>query len=61
VENRWSWERTARVSQAAGMVSVQADCSPDDALALMADRALIEHISLVALALGVIERTIRFN
>ncbi len=43
------------------MVSVQADCSPDDALALMADRALIEHISLVALALGVIERTIRFN
>jgi len=61
VDDQLSWERTARVSQAAGMVSVQAGCCPDHALSLMADRAVIEHITLLALALAVIEHTIRFN
>ena len=43
------------------MVSVQAECSPNDALSLMAERAQLEHVSLWALARGVIEHTIRFN
>jgi hypothetical protein len=61
VDNEPYLQRSARVSQAAGMVSVQAECSPDYALSLMADRARIEHVSLWALARGVIEHTIRFN
>jgi len=51
----------ARVSQAVGMVSVQADCTPDEALVLMRERAQIEHVSLWALAAGIIDRVIRFN
>ena len=61
VDNHPYPQHTARVSQAAGMVSVQAECSPNDALSLMAERAQLEHVSLWALARGVIEHTIRFN
>jgi len=43
------------------MVSVQAGCSVDEALALMKDRALIEHLTLWMLAAAILEHVIRFN
>jgi AmiR/NasT family two-component response regulator len=61
VDDGSSREHTARVSQAAGIVSVQAGCSPTEALGIMQDRALIEHVTLWALARGVIEHVIQFN
>jgi AmiR/NasT family two-component response regulator len=52
-------EHTARVYQASGMVSVQADCSIDDALALMREHATSSHRSLDDVAQQIVERRIR--
>jgi len=43
------------------MVSVQADCSLDAALELMADRARVSGDSLDAIADAVLERRLRFG
>jgi hypothetical protein len=53
--------RSDRVLQAQGMVSVQAACSVDDALAWMAERAAESGMSLDALASAIIEHRIRFT
>jgi hypothetical protein len=49
------------VSQASGMVSVQADCSLDDALALMKERAQVCGESLLEIAAATVDRRIRFE
>ena len=53
-------EPSVRVCQASGMVSVQADCTLDEALMFMNDRAQI-HRTLEDIAKGVVERRIRFG
>ena len=55
------WNRSDRVFQAQGMVSVQADCTVDEALAKMHDRAQESEMSLEAVATAIIERRIRFT
>jgi AmiR/NasT family two-component response regulator len=51
----------ARVLQAMGMVSVQAHCSVDDALAMMRDRATVEHRTLTEIAEATLDRSIWFG
>jgi hypothetical protein len=55
------WDRVVRLAQAMGMVSVQADCALDEALRLMNDRAFIHHCKVDDIAIGVLDRTIRFG
>jgi len=43
------------------MVSVQADCSLPEALALMRERATITRQTLDEIAAAVVDRTIRFG
>ena len=50
-----------RVNQAAGMISVQASCSPDDALRILRERALVTGESVDDLAAATVERRIRFG
>jgi AmiR/NasT family two-component response regulator len=50
-----------RVAQAAGMVSVQADCSLDAAFAVIEQRALEQDRTLEEVADAVVERRIRFS
>jgi len=50
----------ARVLQASGMVSVQAHCTPNEALGLMEVRASETHLPLAAIAAGIIDRSITF-
>ena len=57
-----TWERRSRtVLQAAGMVSVQADCSLDEAVVLMDERAQVIGQSREAIATAVVERLVRFG
>jgi hypothetical protein len=49
------------VNQAAGMVSVQAECMIQDALVLMSARADEAGITLDAIAAAVIDRSMRFG
>jgi len=52
---------TARTWRAAGMVSIQADCGFDDALALMRDHATRAGLTLHEIASRVVTRRIRFR
>ena len=49
------------VAQAAGMVSVQANCTPDQGLLLMTERAEKCGSNLEEIAKAVIVRSIRFD
>ena len=49
------------VSQAAGMVSVQADCTLEEALGLLQDRALVSGRSIYDVANDTVERRVRFG
>jgi hypothetical protein len=49
------------VNQAAGMVSVQADCMIQDALVLMSTRADESGITLDEVAAAVVDRSVRFG
>ncbi len=51
----------ARLSQAQGMVAVQAKCSVDEAMLMISDRATVEGVTMDEIATGVLERTIRFG
>ncbi len=51
----------ARLAQAMGMVSVQADCSLDDALTLINDRASVTGRTPYEVAGAVVVRSIRFG
>ena len=54
-------DRSATVLQAEGMVSVQVNCPVGDALQLMADRAVVQGMTIEDVALAVIDRSIRFG
>ena len=54
-------ELLARVAGAQGMVIEQAECSEDDALALIVDRALEDHETVGAIADAVLDRSIRLG
>ncbi len=49
------------VAQASGMVSVQADCTPEQALRLMTERAEATGARVEEVARAVIERATRFD
>jgi hypothetical protein len=53
--------RSAKVMQAAGMVSVQANCTVDEAMTLMEERARATNQTRRQIAEAVIARTIRFD
>ena len=57
----WWEERSARVSQAAGMISAQAACSIDAALLLLKLRASAMNRDLEETATAVVEGRIHFN
>ena len=50
-----------RVSQAQGMVSVQTECTLNEALVIMQERAVIHHQTLADIADAVLEHRIRFG
>lgn len=50
----------AIVLQASGMASVQARCTPDEALVLMEARASETHLTLAEIAAGIVDRSITF-
>ena len=54
-------ESTVRVSQASGMVSVQADCSCEEALELLKERARTSGQRLEQIAEAAVERQLRFE
>ena len=54
-------ELVLRVAQAQGMISVQIDCTLDEALVIMRERALVQHQTLADVAVGVLEHRIRFG
>jgi AmiR/NasT family two-component response regulator len=54
------WLGSDRVYQAQGMISVQADCTVDEALAWMTERANESGMSVDAIATAIIERRVRF-
>jgi hypothetical protein len=54
------WQHSDRVYQAQGMISVQADCTVDEALAKMTESAEDSGMGLDAIATAIIERRIRF-
>jgi AmiR/NasT family two-component response regulator len=54
-------ENRVRMSEASGMVSVQAHCSFTEAAALMKARARVSHQSLIEIADAVLDRSIRFG
>jgi hypothetical protein len=57
-----TWEQRSKfVIQAAGMVSVQAGCTLDEAVELMNDRAIVDGISREEVAGAVIRREMRFG
>jgi len=52
---------SAEINQAAGMVSVQADCNIEEALQLMHDRAAVAHVTLEEIAAAVLDHSILFG
>jgi AmiR/NasT family two-component response regulator len=53
--------QSAQVSQAQGMVSVQAECSMPEALTMLRERAMLMGQTLDQIAVAVVERRIRFG
>jgi AmiR/NasT family two-component response regulator len=47
--------------QAAGIVSIQADCELEQAYVLMSERAAVAHRSLGDIAQSVVDHSIRFG
>jgi len=48
------------IAQAMGMVSVQAECTVDEALVLMETRAVVSHCGVDEIAIATVEGRIRF-
>ncbi|MDP9336302.1 MAG: hypothetical protein M3Q30_23725 [Actinomycetota bacterium] len=49
------------LAQAMDVVSVQADCTLDEALTLISDRAIVDHRDAYEIAAAVIDRKISFG
>lgn len=60
-ERIYHGRRSDRVYQAQGIVSVQANCTVDDALAQMTEKAGESGMSLDAIASAIIEHRLRFT
>ena len=56
-----AWERVTRLAQSQGRVSIQADCTLDQALGLMVERAAQTKRTLDEIADGVATHHIRFR
>jgi AmiR/NasT family two-component response regulator len=56
-----SEEEVAMLAQAMGMVSVQADCTLDEALTLINERAWVSRHTVYEVAAAVVDRAIRFG
>jgi len=57
-----TWEDLSyRVAKASGMVSVQADCTINEPLVMMEERAQVSHQTLTEVADDVLARRIRFG
>ena len=54
-------KHTARVNQAAGMVSVQASCEVEEALILMQTRAAASRLTVDDIAEAIIDGSVRFD
>ena len=50
-----------RIAQAMGMVSVQADCTLDEALTMIGERAHVDRCAVDEIAASIVERSIRFG
>jgi AmiR/NasT family two-component response regulator len=55
------WRFDNRVSQASGMVSVQADCTVDEALLKLSEYASSRNQTMHETAIEVVERRLRFS
>jgi len=55
------FKHTARVSRAAGMISVQANCGVEEALILMHTRAAATRVTVDEIAEAVIDGAVRFD
>ena len=54
-------ERSATMLQAEGMVSAQAECGVADALQLMAERAIVQGMTIEQIAQAVVDHRIQFG
>ena len=55
------WREICLVAQAQGMISVQAECSLEEALAMIADRAQVSHCRVEGIAAATVNGRIRFD
>jgi hypothetical protein len=55
------WREICLVAQAQGIITGQAECSLEDALAMIADRAQVSHCSAEEIAGATVNGRIRFN
>ena len=60
MRNPPGWELVEKLAQAMGMVSAQAECTLNEALTMMSERAIVSHCTVYDIAVGVRDRTIRF-
>jgi AmiR/NasT family two-component response regulator len=56
-----SLQSNQKLNEASGMVSIQAHCSFTEAVALMRDRAALDHQTIEAIALAVVDHKLRFD
>jgi len=55
------WDHVTRLAQAQGKISVQAACTLDAALAMIDDRATVNHCSVDDVVREVLDGAIRFG
>jgi hypothetical protein len=60
MEQVWWEQRAATLARAAGIVSEQADCSPDDALLMLKKTASATSRDLEDMAVAIVTREVRF-
>jgi hypothetical protein len=61
MDNGTSSEHTSRVPEAQGMVTAQVDCTVDEALVLLNERAKATGLRLEEVAIAVVERRTQFR
>jgi len=61
MDDGWPSPYSPEVNQAAGMISVQADCPIQDAISMMWEHADTAGVSIDDIAAAVLDRSIRFD
>jgi hypothetical protein len=61
MDNSASFEQSCQLSQAQGMVSKQVDCTVDQALVLLNERAKVTGLRLEEVAIAVVSRRTEFH